>query len=592
MSCNEKEPSDACVGKEVEPLTNRRARRGDSLVFTFQIVKNLATGQLMTVIESGTIPPNFPPNSVPQDVTGFTVWFTLKRTTVDPDSQAVAQLDNVNIGGVTISNYAQGQGTVVVGPQATTNFPDGRVHLVYDIQVKDLGGNITTVESGTYCIGPDVTRAITPVVPTPAPQPDFSTQLDWYVDWNRGVDTNPGTQAAPIKTITGGFLSKFEDSDAPYLPNGTTLHIVSAQPKGGEFISLFPRIGFGSLNIVGTPAVSGQPFALGVVTPRSRLAGGNPQWTAAGFTGKTVGQYVVNATRGNSTSIIVAINGDIATLRQPQTPLDYATAPIYSPAGFTVPARVDTWAQGDTVQVYDLPLLNLVDFSCRGSRNDNSGITKGRLWLDKLHIPDQNSTPGYGIFAPEYIGGYVVINECWVDAGIQTQNTTFQSLIHGSYLANGYQFQFTNFAGTVIDGFGAQFEHVNWCEGDTVIAGGSAVTGLLYCEDLCITSFVIMHPGSQMEIRQLDYSDPTGGVIYGSGSLSLQPMSTVARRLPTTSWATCLTVATLKFPGNATIGSAYSATAFTDNIALTPANLDTHHGLMDVRTGARFCEDL
>ena len=49
-----------------------------------------------------------------------------------------------------------------------------------------------------------------------------------------------------------------------------------------------------------------------------------------------------------------------------------------------------------------------------------------------------------------------------------------------------------------------------------------------------------------------------------------------------------LTSGALTFGGGITTGSAYSAGAWTDGINLTPGNLDTNHGLQNVRSGARF----
>lgn len=412
-------------------------------------------------------------------------------------------------------------------------------------------------------------------------------QTDWYVDWVNGNDLNDGlTPATAVKTIMTGIVDNKWGTNQPNLPNGTTIHLLSSQPNGAEYINLYPRCEYGNFAIVGTPTLVGN-VTLGVVTAKNRAA--NQSLAIAGFTGKNAGQLIVNTTRGNSTSIIYSIAGDVASLLQPVAPMTLGSSTAY----FPVPALHDDWTAGDVVQVYDLPHINLVDISCRGSRINVAETNGAILWLEKLYVPDDSGiTPGSGLLAPEFTGGYVVVYNCTTEPAVQTQNTSFFNTFVNSWLQQGYQFQSTQFAASCISGYGGQFELVNWLEGDTIINAGSAATGLLYCECVAIQGpgSLIMHPGSSMEIRSLDYGFV--GTLYGTGTLSLQSGSQIVRRLPTTSWATCLYMTTLKLPSNATTGTAYSAGVFTDGIALTSANLDTHHGLMDVRTGARFCEDL
>ena len=96
----------------------------------------------------------------PQNIAGWSVWFTMKFYTADPDSRAVAQLTSALGGGIVITNPSIGQARVTVPPSATALFPDGDVTLVYDVQVRDLLGNIATVERGSITVIPDVTRAI------------------------------------------------------------------------------------------------------------------------------------------------------------------------------------------------------------------------------------------------------------------------------------------------------------------------------------------------------------------------------------------------------------------------------------------------
>lgn len=118
--------------------------RGDSLSFAMALI-NPATG-------------------APLDLTGAKIWFTAKNNYVDFDSLAVIALNTATASGngaITILTPAtSGNARVDINPIATRAQPDGAVKLVYDVQVKDASGFVTTVESGTLTIIPDVTRAI------------------------------------------------------------------------------------------------------------------------------------------------------------------------------------------------------------------------------------------------------------------------------------------------------------------------------------------------------------------------------------------------------------------------------------------------
>lgn len=96
----------------------------------------------------------------PLDLTGAKLWFTAKNNYIDPDERAVIRLDSALLGGITITDAERGLARVTIEPIKTRGSADGIVRLVYDCQVKDAGGFIATIESGTLFIYPDVTRAI------------------------------------------------------------------------------------------------------------------------------------------------------------------------------------------------------------------------------------------------------------------------------------------------------------------------------------------------------------------------------------------------------------------------------------------------
>jgi len=129
-------------GEEPEPV---RVTRGDTWRHPFLVVDR-ETGAAV-------------------DVTGWTFWFTAKVAYPLPDARAQIALDNIvgGSGGVTLPSPTQGQGLATVQPGVTRQYPDGPVHLLYDIQAADASYPpvITTVERGVLVVEPDVTRAIT-----------------------------------------------------------------------------------------------------------------------------------------------------------------------------------------------------------------------------------------------------------------------------------------------------------------------------------------------------------------------------------------------------------------------------------------------
>lgn len=119
----------------------REMWRGDSLSFEVSVINPKTQG--------------------PLDLTGAKIWFTAKNNYIDADERAVIRLDSDALGGVVITDAARGLARVDIPPLATRAQPDGIVKLVYDCQVKDAAGFVSTIESGMLSIFPDVTRAIT-----------------------------------------------------------------------------------------------------------------------------------------------------------------------------------------------------------------------------------------------------------------------------------------------------------------------------------------------------------------------------------------------------------------------------------------------
>jgi len=420
-------------------------------------------------------------------------------------------------------------------------------------------------------------------------------QTDWYVDWVNGNDNNPGTLAKPVKTVMGGVVGKWGTA-SPLLQQSTALHMLTSQPRGAERIYLQPRLDGVMFSILGTEILRGS-FTLGAVTPRDRSTKTFLQ--AHGFTGYSPGQFVKNVTPGKeSYAQIVGVAGDVAVLSQPLTSMVRGVDSAYFGGVPTNPAPVNTWAQGDSVHVYDMPIINLIDTQMTGPITDTSYATSGIFWLESLLIPDPTGTVGTCVFCPEYDGGYINFQRCAIEPYFEAYAPAmFAANFVNCWMAGGGEGNNITILGGVLpeNGYGVNLYGACYIDGDTIAQSWVANWGLLYCGTLAIDTNgeTIHHPGASMEIRQNVFAET--GFVYGPGTLLLQANSTVVRRLPTVSWASCLNVGKIQFPSQSTVGVGVSygpPVTFTPNVALTPANLDTYHGLSDPRSQASLSEDL
>jgi hypothetical protein len=152
-------PPPVC-GPEIPTRFSRKMRRGDSIYFLNAIWQNIITGQLFTLpVTDPILSP--PPNSIPFNLTGCEIWYTAKLNTPDPDVAAPIELSNMALGGITVTSAVSGAFTVLGSPFLTSLFPDSRVRLNADHQVKDSTGRVSTVEVGHLDVYPDITRNTT-----------------------------------------------------------------------------------------------------------------------------------------------------------------------------------------------------------------------------------------------------------------------------------------------------------------------------------------------------------------------------------------------------------------------------------------------
>jgi len=197
------------------------------------------------------------------------------------------------------------------------------------------------------------------ILPNPGPQ----AQATWFIDPQNVTgladDDNSGIDAThPVLTYNFGVARKWT-TYSPILRQDTTLTWLSSQPVGTADPIVISPVMVGSVLTLQGPLGPAQLLhsgALAGVVPKNRATG---QLLAAnlGFA-VTTNMLVKNTTAGKISFAWVYVPGTPAELTQPLNP---ATMPFdFS----TVVSEVDTWADGDTFEIYAPLQADLVSLSC------------------------------------------------------------------------------------------------------------------------------------------------------------------------------------------------------------------------------------
>jgi len=93
-------------------------------------------------------------NGTAQDITGCTLWFTLKASKSDPDSAAILQKTTGS--GITVTNAAGGIYNVRINNSDLASLTVPKT-FYWDVQIKDSANIVQTVDSGTLTVNLDIT---------------------------------------------------------------------------------------------------------------------------------------------------------------------------------------------------------------------------------------------------------------------------------------------------------------------------------------------------------------------------------------------------------------------------------------------------
>lgn len=96
-------------------------------------------------------------SGAPVSLTGWHLMVKVMANLTDPDDACVSLLDNLELGGVTLSAQAGstlGQATGVMPPSATLSMPNVQTSVHYEVWSRDTAGNITREDNGTITLMP------------------------------------------------------------------------------------------------------------------------------------------------------------------------------------------------------------------------------------------------------------------------------------------------------------------------------------------------------------------------------------------------------------------------------------------------------
>lgn len=115
-----------------------------------------------TIVRTATITQ---PDGTAYDLTGCTVWFTVKEVTdrAANDDEALALLYWISGGasnGIAVSAPATGVVTVTIPASTTATLSPGRAYR-YDLQIEDPLNAVATPDRGTLIVTRDVTLRVT-----------------------------------------------------------------------------------------------------------------------------------------------------------------------------------------------------------------------------------------------------------------------------------------------------------------------------------------------------------------------------------------------------------------------------------------------
>jgi hypothetical protein len=221
----------------------------------------------------------------------------------------------------------------------------------------------------------------------------------WFIDPVAGNDANNGTTAlTPLKTWAQ--LVFLWGTNAPILAQNTAITFLSSQPDATDPVVWRPVLKQGaSAVIIGTaPTVVASVVLAGVVA-KNRATGQLLNATLGALAAP--GQMLRNTTAGKTSRAWVykLVAGTTFGISAPLVPVALPVA--------AMPAQVNTWANGDTVDILSLVNVAIAEVSPIVA-DDSAGHTNG-VTIYGLNLMNP---PGAGAFTATVLGFNTSVWEC------------------------------------------------------------------------------------------------------------------------------------------------------------------------------------
>lgn len=413
---------------------------------------------------------------------------------------------------------------------------------------------------------------------------------NWYIDPVNGNDSNTGqTSGSPLKTWAE-LVARW-GTYSPILNQNTTIKFLTSHSDNTDPVIFRPIIGKGSLVTIqgNTPTVITAGVILSGTTNKNYTVGSNsPLITNLGATGATA-QLIRNNTHNSRAWAYKSLGGNSFVITQPFVP--------QTPGGTVFPTEVDTWSDGDSVDLLSLTNVNIVEIS--PTFTDYAGNVSCCLYQLNIYTPGHNE---FGVL------NSVAVQECQVSRimSIRTGSSVGSA---ATYFINCYigQFAFSgDNGGFILEGgaptvVGGTLSNVTAVlaplntsqmiiDGDCIIGvglvGGIAQSNLyqnmgIYFGTTYLDAPIVLDGNSKVSASEYNDGYP---LIYGSSGNTIGLVGNAHLCL-------CFSLAnfsqTFTAPGIVAgftlngFTTAYSVSSGTlhSGIAITPANLDAAAGV-------------
>lgn len=397
----------------------------------------------------------------------------------------------------------------------------------------------------------------------------------WFIDPVSGNDSNTGqSSGSPFKTwaqlvSTWGTVS-------PTLAQNTTITFLSTQPDNTDPIVFRPLVRSGAVvSIQGTAPTVVATVVLASTTAKNRAT---PQLlqTQLGASG-AVGLLLNNTTHASRAWAYKLISGTTFAITQPLT----ATSVPDS----SNPTEVDTWANGDSVQILRPVGLNIVEVNpivADFNASANNGVI---LYQFQITNPTGN-------LQNAFIGGSVALQEVsslkllvgkpvgpLAGPSVQQFVNVFSEVgATGDFAGGAWQM-----IGGALAGNGATFSGTSLLlDGDVIVGSNGAELNTNNSAGInlglvALDGGVLDVIGSEVQVTTALYGST---VIWGSGTLRVDGMTNLRYGGASTAVATFVLTGGLKLNNDTTANSLIvgSPNVYNGGISLTAAHLDAAAG--------------